>query len=76
MFKLLFRVRFGSRWLLAGVRTSGLSILHGHLFGCGVVDYTISALLVRACLIFFYCLQDYHFGKDKKSHPKRVALRN
>ena len=40
MFKLLFRVRFGSRWLLAGVRTSGSPFFMG-VVRCGVVDYTV-----------------------------------
>ncbi|MEM6515138.1 MAG: hypothetical protein AAF688_03065 [Bacteroidota bacterium] len=40
MFKLLFRVRFGSRWLLAGVRTSGSPFFMG-IVHMGVVDYTI-----------------------------------
>ncbi|MDO6743840.1 hypothetical protein Q4553_04585 [Tenacibaculum soleae] len=40
MYKSLFSVRCGSRWLLAGVRYSGRPFFLG-VVHCGVTDYTI-----------------------------------
>ncbi|WP_159431758.1 hypothetical protein [Aequorivita viscosa] len=40
MYKSLFSVRCGSRWLLAGVRLSGRPFFAG-VVRCGVVDYTV-----------------------------------
>jgi hypothetical protein len=40
MYKSLFSIRCGSRWLLAGVRSSGRPFFMG-VIHCGVTDYTI-----------------------------------
>jgi len=49
MFKLLFRVRFGSRWLLAGVRTSGRPF-HAGVQRFGITDYTLRVFWFELCL--------------------------
>ena len=49
MFKLLFRVRFGSRWLLAGVRTSGSPFFYG-VHHVGFKEYTLRILWLECCL--------------------------
>ena len=49
MFKLLFRVRFGSRWLLAGVRTSGRPF-HAGIQRFGITDYTLRVFWFELCL--------------------------
>jgi hypothetical protein len=40
MYKSLFSVRCGSRWLLAGIRSPGSPFFIG-VVRCGVVDYTL-----------------------------------
>lgn len=49
MYHSLFSVRCGSRWLLAGVRSSGRPFFVG-VVRCGVVDYTIRLFWLEVTL--------------------------
>lgn len=49
MFKFLFRVRLGSRWLLAGIRTSGSPFFIGVHY-VGFKEYTLRILWLECCL--------------------------
>ena len=49
MFKFLFRIRLGSRWLLAGIRTSG-SPFHVGVHFVGFKEYTVRIFWFECCL--------------------------
>jgi hypothetical protein len=49
MYKSLFSVRCGNRWLLVGFRLSGRPFFAG-IVRCGVVDYTIRLFWLEVTL--------------------------
>lgn len=49
MYKSIFRVRLGSRWLFAGVRLSG-SPFHFSVQRYSITDYTLRLLWFEFCL--------------------------